>query len=127
MAIMEPLRKNKIGQAPALPKSLSNKWVNFIASQCGARIALVLSFPGNFCLRCSEALTLKREVYVRKCHVGWEHPSKALMLIEEKKQHLLQSSLRDRGSLSTQMVLDPRELICFEDMIGPYACFLGCL
>ena len=96
---LKPVRKNKkqIGQAPALSRSLWKEWIKFIASQCGARIAVVLSFTGNFGLRCSEALTLKREdisiqgdipkliitgdtggnkkspgeVYVRKCHVRW--------------------------------------------------------
>ena len=51
----------KIGQAPALSRPLWKEWVKFIAAECGACIAIILSFTSNFGLRCSEALCLKRE------------------------------------------------------------------
>eukprot|EP00438_Fugacium_kawagutii_P022430 Skav232857 [mRNA] locus=scaffold2451:29008:30210:- [translate_table: standard] len=87
---MKKQQKKRIGQAPALSRSLWKEWVKFIAAECGARVAVVL--------RCSEALCLKREdisvrgeipkitkatgetqgnrkspgeVYVRKTHVTW--------------------------------------------------------
>lgn len=90
-------QKKKIGQAPALSRSLWKEWVKFIASECGARVAVVISMTGYFGLRCSEALCLKREdisvrgeipkiivsgetqgnkkspgeVYIRKSHLTW--------------------------------------------------------
>lgn len=90
-------QKKKVGQAPALSRSLWKEWVKFIASECGARMAVVISLTGYFGLRCSEALCLKREdisvrgeipkiivtgetkgnrkspgeVYIRKAHVTW--------------------------------------------------------
>eukprot|EP00438_Fugacium_kawagutii_P023109 Skav229775 [mRNA] locus=scaffold519:82504:83175:- [translate_table: standard] len=97
---MPPQKKQKkklIGQAPALSRSLWKEWVKFIASECGARVAVVISMTGYFGLRCSEALCLKREdisvrgeipkiivsgetrgnkkspgeVYIRKSHLAW--------------------------------------------------------
>ena len=106
--------KKKIGQAPALSRPLWKEWVKFIASECGARIAVVLSFTGFFGLRCSEALCLKREdisvrgeipkiivsgetqgnkkspgeVYIRKSHLTW---LKSLMKngfnVQRKRKH----------------------------------------
>lgn len=89
--------KQKLGQAPALTRPVWEDWIKFVGANCGARIAVILSFTGNFGLRCSEALTLKREdisikgdvpkirvtgdtpggkkspgdVYVRKRHIQW--------------------------------------------------------
>ena len=106
--------KKKIGQAPALSRPLWKEWVKFIPSECGARIAVVLSFTGFFGLRCSEALCLKREdisvrgeipkiivsgetqgnkkspgeVYIRKSHLTW---LKSLMKngfnVQRKRKH----------------------------------------
>ena len=61
MPAQKKRQKKKIGQAPALSRPLWKEWMKFIASDCGARIAVVLSFTGFFGLRCSEALCLKRE------------------------------------------------------------------
>ena len=87
----------KLGQAPALTAATWKEWMKFIGSECGARIAVILSLTGYFGLRCGEALGLKREdidiagnipkirvagdipgnrkspgdVYVRKRHLQW--------------------------------------------------------
>lgn len=45
-ATSEETTWEKIEQAPALSRSLRKEWVKFIASECGARVAVLLSFTG---------------------------------------------------------------------------------
>lgn len=54
-------QKQRRGQAPALPVRLWKEWLAWLLQHSGPRIFLVVFLTGALGLRCSEALTLKRE------------------------------------------------------------------
>ena len=82
--------KKKIGQAPALSRPLWKEWVKFIASECGARIAVVLSFTGFFGLSCSEALCLEKGRY--QCERWNSKRSFYQVRLKATRNHLVRST-----------------------------------
>jgi integrase len=63
---MKSKRYRKVGQAPALSRAMWQEWIDWMQQHAGARMAVILSFTGNFGLRCSEALALKVEdIHIR--------------------------------------------------------------
>ena len=51
----------RLGQAPALSRALWKKWLDWLLHTAGPRMYTAVMFTGAFGLRCSEALTLRRE------------------------------------------------------------------